>query len=393
MQFTVRALTADNRMQTLIVEGTDLVAAKQSIATRGLKTISIEQSAERGRAGSHVFSVFEFSQELVALLEAGLSIVEAIEGLAEKEGSPSVRAVYERVLGRLREGQRLSASLRADAAVFDALFVGIVQAAEGTSDLPRALSRYVDFSQRMRGLRSRVVSASIYPAILLAVGGGVALFLMGYVVPRFAQVYQDSGRSLPWASQLLLDWGRWVGLHPALTTATAIALSAGAVLGARAWWRSGRLMAALSRLPLMGERVRVARLAQTYLTLGMLLEGGIPILAALDMLRSSLPPALAHSLAAARAMVSAGDSVSHAFDAQDLATPIALRMLRVGERSGQLGAMLSRAAQFHEAETARWIERFSRVIEPLLMALIGILVGLIVILLYMPIFDLAGSIG
>jgi general secretion pathway protein F len=192
---------------------------------------------------------------------------------------------------------------------------------------------------------------------------------------------------------LLLDWGRWVDLHPALTTATAIALSAGAVLGARAWWRSGRLMASLSRLPLLGERVRVARLAQTYLTLGMLLEGGIPILAALDMLRSSLPPALAHSLAAARAMVSAGDSVSHAFDAQGLATPIALRMLRVGERSGQLGAMLSRAAQFHEAQTARWIERFSRVVEPLLMALIGILVGLIVILLYMPIFDLAGSIG
>lgn len=393
MRFTVRALTPDNRLQTLSVEGVDAAEARRSTETRGLKAVSIEQRSERASTIRAGFSAVEFSQELVALLEAGLGIVEALECLLEKEGSASARAIYERVLARLREGQRLSAALRADSAAFDTLFVGIVQAAEGTSDLPRALSRYVEYSQRMQGLRNRVVSASIYPAILLIVGGGVALFLMGYVVPRFSQVYQDSGRTLPWASQMLLVWGQWASRHALWAAAAAAMLAAGAVLAARAWWRSGRLMAALSRLPLLGERVRVARLSQCYLTLGMLLEGGIPILAALDMLRSSSAPSLARSLGAARAAVSAGGSVSQAFDAQGLATPIALRMLRVGERSGQLGAMLSRAALFHEAQTARWIERFSRMFEPLLMALIGAVVGLIVILLYMPIFDLAGSFG
>jgi general secretion pathway protein F len=178
-----------------------------------------------------------------------------------------------------------------------------------------------------------------------------------------------------------------------LAAASSTALAWGAVLIVRAWWRSGRLMGELSRVPVLGERIRVARLSQLYLTLGMLLEGGIPIIAALEMLRASSPAALARSLEAASSAVSAGGSVSQSFEAQGLATPIALRMLRVGERSGRLGAMLTRAALFHEAQTARWIERFSRLFEPLLMALIGTLVGAIVILLYMPIFDLAGSFG
>ncbi len=394
VQFVVRVLTPENRLETLAVEGIDASQARRSVEARGLKAIAVEQSAVRSAgAGSASFSLLEFSMELVALLEAGLTIVEALEGLLEKESSANTRNLYERLLQRLREGHRLSNALRPDSAIFGELFVGIVQAAEGTSDLPRALSRYVDYSQRMHALRSRVLSASIYPAILLLVGGAVALFLMGYVVPRFALVYQDSGRTLPWASQALLDGGQWVAHHAVIAAAGAATTMGVVAWVARAGWRSGRLVQALSRAPGVGERIRVARLGQLYLTLGMLLEGGIPIVTALDMLRVSSSAPLARALEGVRSSVNAGQSVSRAFEAQDLSTPIAIRMLRVGERTGQLGAMLSRAASFHEAQTARWIERFSRAFEPLLMALIGAIIGTIVILLYMPIFDLAGSFG
>ena len=394
VQFVVRVLTPDNRLETLAVEGIDASQARRSVEARGLKTIAVEQRAVRSAgARSAGFSLLEFSMELVALLEAGLTLVEALEGLLEKESSATTRNLYERLLQRLREGHRLSSALRAESAIFAERFVGIVQAAEGTSDLPRALSRYVDYGQRMHALRSRVLSASIYPAILLLVGGAVALFLMGYVVPRFAAVYQDSGRTLPWASQTLLDAGQWVARHTVLAAVGAATTMVVAAWLARSGWRSGRLVEALSRAPVVGERIRVARLTQLYLTLGMLLEGGIPIVKALDMLRASSPAPLARALEGVRSSVSAGQSVSRAFEAKDLSTPIALRMLRVGERTGQLGAMLSRAAAFHEAQTARWIERFSRAFEPLLMALIGAIVGTIVILLYMPIFDLVGSFG
>ena len=111
------------------------------------------------------------------------------------------------------------------------MFIGILQAAEGTSDLPLALSRYLDYETRLSAVRQKVVSAAIYPAILMCVGGGVAAFLLGYVVPRFSTVYHGSGRPMPWASQFLLDWGSFAGAH-----VIELSLVLGLVMGSIAWW-------------------------------------------------------------------------------------------------------------------------------------------------------------
>jgi general secretion pathway protein F len=139
--------------------------------------------------------------------------------------------------------------------------------------------------------------------------------------------------------------------------------------------------------------LRIYQLSRLYLTLGMLLEGGIPIVAAMETACGTVSPAMRDSLLRARAAVQSGEPLSAAFLAQDLTTPISLRMLRVGERSGELGAMLTQSAAFYDGEISRWIDRFTRMFEPLLMAAIGVVVGTIVVLLYMPIFDLAGSLS
>lgn len=207
MQYLVRALAADNRIETLRIDAADADSARREIEARRLKALSVEGTAEPDRSRGHArFALLEFSQELIALLGAGLSLVEALEGLLEKDASARRRNVLAGLLALLREGQRLSAALRAQGDVFPPLFIGLVQAAEGTSDLPRSLARYVDYRTRLDALHARIVSASIYPALLLVVGGAVCLFLLGYVVPRFALVYQGSGRSLPWLSQWLLSW-------------------------------------------------------------------------------------------------------------------------------------------------------------------------------------------
>lgn len=292
MQYLVRALGPDNRIETLRIDAADADGARREIEARRLTALSVEGTVRPVRSrGQARFALLEFSQELIALLGAGLSLVEALEGLLEKDASPQGRAVLEGLLAKLREGERLSAALRTRADVFPPLFIGLVQAAEGTSDLPRSLARYVDYRTRLDAVRARVVSASIYPAVLLLVGGAVCLFLMGYVVPRFALVYQGSGRSLPWLSQLLLSWGQWVGAHAAAAGAIAAAtlLLVGTAL--RFAWRSGRLLASLTRLPALGESVRIVELTRLYLTLGMLLEGGIPIVSALDMVADGSSPA------------------------------------------------------------------------------------------------------
>jgi general secretion pathway protein F len=393
MQYAVRTLAPDLSIASVVVDAVDAADARRQVEARGLYVSAVEAASGAGlaRKGAGRLSLVLFSQELLALLGAGLGIVEGLEALLEKEANPAARGVLERLLSGLREGQRFSGVLAAQPALFPPLYVGIVRAAEGTGDLPRALARYIDYQQRVDAVRAKIVSAAIYPVILLAVGGAVSVFLVAYVVPRFAEVYQGAGRNLPWLSQLMLDWGQFAAHHGAALGAAAIALAVLATLALRRMLRRGGAARLLARVPGVGERVRIVELSRLYLTLGMLSEGGITIVAAIDAVRDMVSPGVRQALAAARAQIESGQSLSSAFEANGLATPISLRMLRVGERTGEMGAMLTQSAAFYDGEVNRWIDRFTRTFEPLLMAAIGLVVGAIVVLLYMPIFDLAGD--
>ena len=393
MQFAVRTLAPDMSISNLVVDAPDAQDARRQVEARGLFVSAVEPARGAALAQSRgaKLSLVLFSQELLALLHAGLGIVESLEALLEKEAAQSTRGVLERLLGGLREGKRFSSVLAAQPALFPPLYVGIVRAAEGTSDLPRALARYIDYQQRIDAVRAKIVSASIYPVILLMVGGGVSAFLIGYVVPKFAEVYHGAGRDLPWMSQVMLDWGQFAAGHGMAILVAAALLLAGLVAGVRHLLRSGGMARLLARLPGIGERARVYELSRLYLTLGMLTEGGITIVGAIETVQPMVSSHLSRNLAAARAAIEAGQPLSNAFEANGLTTPISLRMLRVGERTGEMGPMLTQSAAFYDGEIGRWIDRFTRTFEPLLMAAIGLVVGAIVVLLYMPIFDLAGD--
>ena len=147
----------------------------------------------------------------------------------------------------------------------------------------------------------------------------------------------------------------------------------------------------LWRLPVIGEHMKIYQLARFYRTIGMLLRGGMPMVSALDMGAELLHPSLRGRLIGARRAISEGKPVSASLDAHGLTTPVALRMLAVGEQSGNMGDMMDRIAAFHDEEIARWVDWFTRLFEPILMTVIGLVIGGIVILMYMPIFELAGS--
>jgi general secretion pathway protein F len=147
----------------------------------------------------------------------------------------------------------------------------------------------------------------------------------------------------------------------------------------------------LWKIPAIGERLQVYQLARFYRTIGMLLRGGMPLVAALDLGAEQLHPLLRGRLAAAAQAIREGRGVAQSMDANGLATPVALRMLAVGEKGGNMGEMLEQIAAFHDEELSRWVDWFTRMFEPILMALIGLIIGVIVILMYMPIFELAGG--
>ncbi|WP_109477248.1 type II secretion system F family protein [Paraburkholderia sp. C35] len=391
MPYEVRALSPDNQIVALVIDAQNEDDARRQVEARGLHATQLRalrtlRSAKASRGG---ISLVLFSQELLALLTAGLSIVEGLEALVEREGNARLRGILQRLLAGLREGKRFSSLLAEQPDVFPPLYVGIVRAAEGTSDLPRSLQRYVDYQARIDTVRNKLISSAIYPSILFVVGGGVSTFLIAFVVPRFATIYEGTGRSLPWMSQMLLDWGKFASAHglPLLAAAVAIATAGGAAV--RVTIARIGLVSLLGRIPLLGPHLRIYQLSRLYLTLGMLLEGGIPIVTAMETAGGTISPALREGVLRARAAVQAGAPLSSSFHAEDLTTPISLRMLRVGARSGELGTMLTRSAAFYDGEISRWIDRFTRMFEPLLMSAIGLVVGTIVVLLYMPIFDLA----
>ena len=391
MRFELRAITPDGRIESLDYQAVDEQSARQQAENRGYTVLQVRSRHTLSLLRATRFPVQLFTQELLVLLNAGLPLVEAIETLAQKERRDEFRALLGRLVAVLQQGQPFSAALEQQPAVFSQLYVATVRAAEKTSDLVPALTRYVAYQAQVEAIRKRAVNASIYPMLLIAAGGLVIVFLMFYVVPRFAKIYQDRSGDLPFFSQMLIGWGQIVEGHAMIALGLLVGLGAALLYGARNARAKAVLGDLLWRVPAIGERLKVYQLARLYRTTGMLLRGGMPLVSALGMSAELLHPVLRERLATASRAISEGRGVSESFESNGLATPVAMRMLVVGEQSGNMGEMMDRAASFHDEELARWVDWFTRLFEPLLMAVIGLVIGAIVVLMYMPIFELAGN--
>ncbi len=394
MRVEIRAVNRAGQLETFWSEHRDLDEAVLRAEGSGYRVLGAREQRTGlvPRAGRAAFPLLAFSRELLSLLQAGLTLTESLDALLEKEPRASVRDTLSRLVEDLREGRSLSQALERQPAAFPALYVATIRASEKTGDLPESLERFVSYQSQADQLKRTVISASIYPLLLVGVGGLVALFLLVYLVPRFSVIYGDMGGELPWASRLLLGWGSLIAGNQ-LTAGAVLAASIAAVVAALSSRRSRSLLARpLWRIRAVRDRLQVYYLGRFYRTVGMLLKSGIPALTALEMARGMLPALLEPGVGFARSRVRDGESMSAALGAAGLTTPIAARMLRVGERTGQMGEMFERTGRLCEEEVARWLDWFIRLLEPLLMVFIGAIIGVVVLLMYMPIFELAGTI-
>jgi general secretion pathway protein F len=394
VKFSLITVDARQQVVALSLEAADETAAANQARAQGLTVVSIRRAGLRLALPRRQprFQTTLFSMELVSMLDAGLNLVEALQTLAEKERRAEGQDVLSLILAAIHRGEPFSQAVAAQPRHFSPLYVATIKAAERTGNVREALGRYIAYQEEIDRVRKKIVSASIYPAMLVAVGSLVVAFLMFYVVPRFARVYDDMAGTLPFFSKLLLAFGRFVGDNVAFLSVAAVGLGVFAAWAlSRAETRSWLNMQ-LWRVPALGARMKVYQLARLYRTAAMLLRAGIPAVRALDMVQDLLAAHLRPQLASARKMIQEGKAMSAALGAAGLATPVAARMMVVGERSGDMGNMLAQIARFHDDEVARYVEWFTRAFEPLLMAALGLAIGGIVVLMYMPIFELAGSI-
>jgi general secretion pathway protein F len=392
MRYQVKALDSTRSVFVSAVDAADATDARRQLVERGMRVISVTRDLQPGFARRKKFPIVIFSQELIALLEAGLSLVEAIDTLTEKEGNASMRRSLEQIRARLFEGRTLSFALEELPATFPPLYVASIRASERTGAIQEALTRYVAYQQQLDLLRKKVVSASIYPAVLVGAGALVTLFLLVYVVPSFSSIYEDLGSNIPAASRALMEWGRLLQQH-----GFAMGLGAIAAIGFAGYALSrrsvrGSILKAFTRIPAVGAQLYTYQLARLYRTVGMLLRGGMPAVQALKMSTGLLSEALRPNLARAIQAISEGQQLSSSLEQMSLTTPVAARMLRVGQRSGNMGEMMERIASFYDGELERAVDLLTRLIEPVLMMVIGLVIGVIVVLMYFPVFELAGSI-
>lgn len=325
------------------------------------------------------------------LLRAGIPLLEALQTLQSQDNPPAVATALDGVIARIQLGESFSAALASQPQAFDALFVAVVEASERSGQVEQALFEQASYLAWVEQLRGKLVAAAIYPAMLVTAGTAVVLFLLVFVVPRFAGLLDGVGGELPMASKALIAVGSFSGAHPLGLLLIAAVLVALPVLA----WQHGlreALQSRLWKLPLIGPKLHLLALAQLYRCLAMLLLAGVPVVPALVNARGVAAAHLRAALDRATEAVRLGERLSACLQREGLATPVSLRMLRVGEHSGELGAMLAQAAGFYDEELSRLSDLVTRLINPALMLIMGLVIGTVVVLMYLPIFQLADQV-
>jgi general secretion pathway protein F len=395
--YNVIARSSAGLLQTVEVAAADASVAASQVGKDGWQVLSCELSQRQAKAGwrggrrQKPIDVASFAHELASLLSAGLSVLQALQTLtaaAKTNGGGSDLAEVSRVVS---EGQTLSAAMERQPGRFPPLLVATIRASEQTGNLSEALLRYAEHQQRLKALRDKVVGAAVYPLLLLGLGGLVVLFLLAVVVPRFATLIESTRQELPWTSQLLMSWGQAVSHNGTATVAIVGALVFGLVAGFRHIKATGARARWIEALPIVGPLIREFRHAQLYRTTGMLVFGGIPLPKALALGETLLGNDDRERLQRTIGLIREGRSLSDALEATELADPLTRGMLSVAERTGELAEILDRIASFKESRLQRSVDWASRLIEPALMVVIGLVIGAIVVLMYLPIFDLASS--
>lgn len=387
-EYEVRYLDTARRAMTARVQAHDMAGVAAALGVSQASLLDVVPVATGNEASStRNFPRRQFAQQLGVLLRAGIPLLEALQTLRQKDATPAVATALDGVIQKIQLGESFSRALAGQPQAFDPLFIAVVEASERSGQIDRALTEQASYLAWVEQLRGKLMAAAIYPAMLIVAGTAVVLFLLVFVVPRFAGLLEGVGGDLPWASRALIAVGTFCGAHPLVVLGSGAALVALPVWA----WRQGLrewLLARLWGLPLIGAKLRLLSLAQFYRCLAMLLMAGVPVVAALGTARGVAAAQLRGALDRATEAVRLGQRLSSSLEREGLTTPVALRMLSVGESSGEVGPMLAEAAAFYDEELSQLSELVTRLVNPALMLLMGLVIGTVVVLMYLPIFQL-----
>ncbi len=382
-----RAVSAEGRVQTGTLAGETDKAVARELRRQGLIPVYIGlepkrtfafrlPSFSRGKRRDILF----FTQELATLLGAGVPLDRALAITCELTERPGFRQVIQDVLRVLKGGKSLADSLAAHPEYFSELYVNIVRAGEASGALAPVFERLSEFERTRDELRNYMLSSMIYPALLTLVGLGSILVMLYFVVPRFAQVFQESRLQMPAPTRVMLEASNLLKQYGWMVFAAVAAALAGLRIyvrtaAGRLWWDRFRL-----RIPLLGEALRRGETSRFARAMETLIGNSVPLVQSLNIAAAVLGNRLiAGALEAVAQGVKRGEGIAGPLRKTGQFPPLAAHLLSVGEETGRLDQMFGRMAEIYENDTRAAIKRFTTLFEPLVILVMGVMVGVLVL--------------
>lgn len=402
MNYRYVAFTKDGTRKQGTIEADSPDHARSLVQADGMYVSEVQESGSGvtrpGRrslfAKSAIKNVSSFTRQMSVLISSGTPIVQSLEAVERQTVDPRWRAVLEDLRTRVEEGSQLSAAMAAYPHIFDDVYCAMIAAGESGGGFDKILARLSKLARQELAVKNNITGAMVYPALLVTVAGGVLLLLAFTVLPRFKELFETLNAPLPASTAFIMGTA---DLLKAYWWAVLIGL-ASAFVGIRAWVRTpggkSKVHGVQLRLPMFGIVIRGFKTAKFARVLGVLLEARVPLLESLDIARSSAGNVHYEALIdAAQERVKKGEAMSDAFSGSPLISPAVCEAIRNGEQTGRVGEVLMNLADIMDEDNDLIVRSLTSILEPLILSLLGVLVGIIALSLFLPLFDLTASTG
>ena len=402
MQFVCRIGTPDGRVMEDIFNASDESALRTDLGKRGYHVFEIRRRGvstrvqaptlrfRRRRIGAQEFVIF--NQELAALLKAGLPLLQAMDLMLERMADPHFKAVLTDIRDRIKNGEDLSEAFAAHGDTFPRLYPASLKAGERSGELEQVIRRFIRYMKLVLDARRRVVSALVYPAVLVILSITMITIMAIYVVPKFMGFFTELDAELPMITQIVLA----VSLFASNNWPLILLALVGGFVFLRTWGRTdvGRVVLdrLKLRLPFIGPVLHRFALAEFCRSLGTLLAGGIPLVPAFEIAVTSVGNTHVRSRLEPRIqMVREGKPFYEALERSEVFTDMSIDMVKVGESTGSLDDMLSNVSDFLDEQIETRMQRLLSLVEPMMLVFMGIIIAILLVAIYLPMFSMLGK--
>ena len=345
-------------------------------------------------SGVKLKDVSRFTRQFSAMTSAGLPLVQCMDILAGQSENKMIAAAAKQVSSDIQGGNTLSESLAKHAKIFNSLYCNMVSAGEAAGNLDEVLLKLADYQEKQNKLIAKIKGAMTYPIILSVITFGSVGLMLTFVVPQFAQMFSDLGGTLPMPTQIVMFISDFLQHYIILIVAAIV----GTIVGLKRWHTTEKGALILDRIslniPVFGDLQRKSAISRFSNTLSTLMTSGVGIIMALQITsKTAGNKVLEKGILTAVDKISGGQTISEPLGSTGLFPPMVIHMIAVGEKTGDIAGMLEKVAEFYEDEVDAAVDALTAILEPIMIVVMGTLIGGILIAMYLPMFDMIGAVG